>query len=458
MKSQRLSSSRFRPTLSLGLFAMFLTVVWIAGGASRADVMGQAVVRGASWALLAITAVLAPRPRLGQVKPVMFFVTAAALLTALQLLPLPPSVWEAMPGRAILVEAATASGQTQPWRPWSIVPGATINALASLVIPFATLMLVSVMRKDEQDWLPAMMLVFISASMMIGLLQFSGAVLANPFINDTPGQTAGTLANRNHFALLMAIGCALAPVWAIQDEGRLQWRGPLASALVLLFLLAILGSGSRAGLGLGVAGVALGTVIIGKRLQRVMQRRSRWAFPALIALALCVIVALTIVGVSTGRSVSVGRLLATDLNQDMRSRGLPTVLAMIGNYLPFGTGFGSFDTLFRMHEPFALLKPTYFNHAHNDWLEIVLDGGVIGGLLLIVALVWWAWASARAWRSHASLPKFGSAAILLLMAASLFDYPARTPTFMMVLVLAAVWLNSGGTKGAPALPRDPLHL
>lgn len=458
MNSQRPYSSWFRPTLSLGLFAMFLIAVWIAGGASRADVVGQVVVRGASWALLAIAAVFAPWPRLDHGKPVMFFVAAAVLLTVLQLLPLPPSVWQVMPGRAILIDAATASSQAQPWRPWSIVPGATINALSSLVVPFATLMLVSVMQKDEQEWLPAMMLVFISASMIIGLLQFSGAILVNPFINDTPGQTAGTLANRNHFALLMAIGCALVPVWAFQDEGRLQWRGPLASGLILLFLLAILGSGSRAGLGLGAAGVALGMVIIGKRLRRRLQHRSRWAFPALIGVALCVVIVLTLVGVSTGRSVAVGRLLATDLDQDMRGRGLPTVLAMIGNYFPFGAGFGSFDILFRMHEPFALLKPTYFNHAHNDWLEIVLDGGVIGGMFLVAAPVWWARASVRAWRSQASLPKFGSTAILLIMAASLFDYPARTPTFMMVLVLAAVWLNSGGTKGAPALPRDPIHL
>ncbi len=457
MQRQRLSPSPFRPTLSLGLFAMFLIAVWIAGGASRADVMGQVVVRGASWALLAIAAVFAPRPRFDQ-KPVMLFLTAGVLLTALQLLPLPVGAWQAMPGRAILIEAATASGQAQPWRPWSIVPSATINALASLVVPFATLMLVSMMRKDEQDWLPAMMLVFVSASMMIGLLQFSGAVLPNPFINDTLGQTSGTLANRNHFALLMAIGCALAPVWAFQDEVRLKWRGPLGSGLVLLFLLAILGSGSRAGLGLGIGGVTLGAVIIGKRLQRRLQRRSRWVFPAMIAAALCVIALLTLVGVSTGRSVSVGRLLATDLDQDMRGRGLPTVLAMVGDYLPFGAGFGSFDTLFRMHEPFALLKPTYFNHAHDDWLEIILDGGVIGGLLLVAALAWWAWASVRAWQSQASLPKFGSAAILLIMVASLFDYPARTPIFMMVLVVAAIWLNSGSAKATPALPGAPLHL
>lgn len=458
MQSQRFPYSRFRPTFSLCLFAVFLVILWVAGGASRADALGQAVVRGASWGLLAVAAIFAPRPRMDWMRPVMLFLAAAALLAAVQLVPLPPNIWQALPGRSLLAEAAAASGQAQPWRPWSIVPGATINALSSLVVPFATMILVSGMRRDERDWLPTMMLVFISASMVVGLLQFSGAVLANPFINDTPGQTEGTFANRNHFALLMAIGCALAPAWAFLDEERLQWRGPLAGVLVLLFFLVILGSGSRAGLGLGVAGTVMGGAIVAKRLRHVLRRRSRWAFPALVAAVLVLVIALTLVAVLTGRTASVGRLLSTDLGQDMRGRGLPTVLAMIGAYLPFGAGLGSFDSLFRMHEPFALLKPSYFNHAHNDWLEILLDAGVAGGLLSAAALLWWAWASVRAWRARASLPKLGSAALLLVMGASVFDYPARTPVFMMVLIIAAIWLSSGGAKDAPALPREPLHL
>jgi hypothetical protein len=29
---------------------------------------------------------------------------------------------------------------------------------------------------------------------------------------------SGTFANRNHFALFMAIGCVLAPAWAVQSS------------------------------------------------------------------------------------------------------------------------------------------------------------------------------------------------------------------------------------------------
>src|SRR3546814_14561816 len=54
--------------------------------------------------------------------------------------------------------------------------------------------------------------------------------------------------------------------------------------------------------------------------------------------------------------------------------------------------------------------PTYFNHAHNDFLEIVLDGGLPALLLMLVAIGWYGMASMRAWRGsgrHSVLPKLG---------------------------------------------------
>src|SRR3546814_8158382 len=76
------------------------------------------------------------------------------------------------------------------------------------------------------------------------------------------------------------------------------------------------------------------------------------------------------------RAESVRRAFEIDPGQDLRTPGLPTVLSMIAAYFPAGAGFGGFDPIFRLHEPLQLLKPPYFNHAHNDFLEIVLDGGL----------------------------------------------------------------------------------
>ena len=458
MAQSRSAGPHARPGLSFCLLGALLAVLWLAGGASRGDVSGQVVVRGVTWGLLVIALLFAPRPAPGTARPVLFILLAALALALIQLVPLPPALWQALPGRALIARAAALSGEPQPWRPWSMVPGATVNAASSLVVPLATLLLAAGLRPAERAWLPGLVLGLVAAAMLAGLLQFSGSALNNPLINDSTGAVSGTFANRNHFALFMAMGCVLAPAWAFREGRQPPWRGALALGLVLLFALTILASGSRAGLALGALGIALGLAIVWQGIRRALGRYPRWVFPALVAALVALVAGFVLVSIAADRAVAINRAFAIDPGQDMRSRGLPTVLAMIGRYFPAGSGLGGFDPLFRIDEPFALLKPTYFNHAHNDVLEIALDAGLPGLLLLAAALAWWAWASVR----HA-LPKLGSALLLLVIVASLFDYPARTPMMMAMMVLAGVWLGAAIPAPVPAragaaLPTNDQHL
>src|SRR5436305_2004362 len=136
-------SGSFRLDASFVVFTAFMCIVWLAGGASHANVLGQAVVRSAAWTALIIILLTGELRAFRLARPVWVLLIAAIMLPLLQLVPLPPSVWQALPGRAALVEAAAASGQAQPWRPWSIVPAATANAAASLIVPLVTIMLVT---------------------------------------------------------------------------------------------------------------------------------------------------------------------------------------------------------------------------------------------------------------------------------------------------------------------------
>lgn len=455
----------FTPGLFPVLLLAFLAVLWLAGGASRADAMGQVVARAAAW-LLVIVAILfgerpARNPTSGLAGPVALFLLASVLLALLQLLPLPPGVWQTLPGRRIFMEAAAASGQPQPWRPWSIVPGATLNALSSLIVPGAMLFAVSGMKEAERTWLPAFLLSLFAASTLVGLLQLSGAQIDNPLINETAGQVSGTFANRNHFALMLALGCLVAPVWATLDGRRPGWRSPVALGLMLLFALTILASGSRAGLVLGLLALVLGPVIAQRGIRSALVNYPRWTFPALIAGVVCALAVFVLVSIAADRAVSIDRIFWSDESQDMRTRALPAVLDMVGTYFPVGSGLGAFDPMFRMHEPSSLLKPTYFNHAHNDLLEIVLDAGLLGALLVGAGLLWWVRASARAWQAGAgmrhALPKLGSAMLLLILLASAFDYPARTPVIMAMAVVAATWLSGAeGRGGRPSFTGEAL--
>lgn len=424
-------------------FLMFIGVLWIAGGASRADVAGQVISRAAAWTALVAVILLADRRTLMGDRRVLALLVAAIALPLVQLIPLPPSWWSALPGRGMFLEAASAAKMAQPWRPWAIVPSAARNALFSLVVPLATYFLIAGFGRAGHLLMLRTLLVLIVASTLVGLMQFSGVNVDNPFINGS-GEVNGMFANHNHFALFIAMGCLLAPVWAFQESRQPGWQHPIALGLVPLFILTILASGSRAGMIAGLIGMVGGFLVTQGDARKALRRYPRWVFSALIATVVAGVAGLILLSVMSDRAMAIHRAMTVDVSQDMRSLALPVVLDMIWDYFPAGSGFGGFDPIFRLHEPFALLRPVYFNQAHNDFLGIVLDAGLPGLVLLALAMGWWMWASVGAWLSHAEdagSRRTGSVMLLMVFVASVVDYPARTPMIMAVVVIAAILLG-----------------
>lgn len=449
------------PSLNFALLAALLSALLLAGGASRADAAGQILVRAASWLCLVTAFLFGQRPSLDRARMTCLFMAAAILLTVIQLVPLPPSLWTSLPGRDVLRPAAGMDDGVQPWRPLSMVPTMTINALSSLVVPAAVLYLLLTLDQAEWRRIPGLCLIIIIFSAVLGALQASGATFDNPLINESVGFVSGSFANRNHFALFLALGCLLAPVWAFLDGRRPGWRASVALGLIMVFALEILASGSRAGLLVGAIALVVAPLIVWRGVKTVLAGQPRWVFGALIFAAGAIVAIAVLLSISADRAESINRALVIDPGQDMRGRGLPVVLAMIREYFPWGSGLGGFDALFRLHEPLDLLKPTYFNHAHNDLLEIALDSGVFGLLILMTGIAWWIWAGVRAWRGRSGqvLPRLGSTMLLLIVIASVFDYPARTPMIMAMVVIAAVWLDQRPEeRGSVALPDTGQHL
>lgn len=446
-------------TLSFWLLIAFLAILWVAGGASRADVLGQAVVRFSAWSITVVAILALPRVDWRAVKEPAIILGAAVLLVALQLVPLPPAIWTALPGREIFTQAAVLTGTNQPWRPLSISPSGTTNALASLIVP-ATVLLLAANVTREQHWRIAIFVLgLVGAGVILGVLQFSGANFDNPLINTVTGAVAGNLSNRNHFALFLAIGCVLALTWAFRDETP-PWKAAAAFGLIVIFALMILASGSRSGVVLGMAAIVLTLLAFRRRAAQQFKGMPRKiAVPILVAGAASVIGAIWL-SVGLGRAASVNRATMLESEGDLRSQIWPFVLDMIQRYFPAGTGFGTFDQVFRIGEPDDVLNPQYINLAHNDWLQIVLEGGFIGLVFLAAALAWLAFRSFRAWgssgRSYGSelLAKTGSILAILMLAASVSDYPARTPLVMAMLSLAAVWLVNTKTRAASAKHRQ----
>jgi O-antigen ligase len=432
------------------LIIAFTVALCVAGGASREDVLAQAVIRGCAVGALLVQIVAGRTPILGRSKMPAVLLGGMAAVAALQLIPLPPSWWAVLPGRDFITMSPI---DRDAWRPINLVPDAGWNSLFALLVPFCMLVLVSTLGDQSVRRLTYLFLGAVLLSAVLALLQAAGSGVDNPLINAVPTGYAGIFANRNHQALFLSIGIAIALNWGLEGGGT--WRSRrfwLMLSIVSLFEVSILVAGSRSGMVLSAL-----AIIAAPLLARRISGRARgpkidkliYVFGSLIFIAVAVSLSAYL-----GRALSLQRVANLSLGDEFRLRSLGTVQELAGRYFPVGSGLGSFDAIFRMAEPNALLEPTYLNHVHNDFIEFFIETGVLGSAVGLAALVWLCRRAVGAFNSRGSdarLARTGALIIVLVAVASISDYPARTPMIMAVLVVAARWLNG------PRLPASALH-
>ncbi len=114
---------------------------------------------------------------------------------------------------------------------------------------------------------------------------------------------------------------------------------------------------------------------------------------------------------------------------------------------PVGTGFGTFTEIFKQHEPDALLRTSYFNHAHNDFLDLYLTGGVAALVILSAAIFGiakigiYVISFGRTRNKEILLAQMSFLIILMFAGASIADYPLRTPFLSTVFIIYVTWLS-----------------
>ena len=102
--------------------------------------------------------------------------------------------------------------------------------------------------------------------------------------------------------------------------------------------------------------------------------------------------------------------------------------------------------VFQISEPATLLALNYWNHAHNDWLEWALEGGIPAIALMAFVIAAFAFQTLRLLRQEHGgrfeyqLGLLGSAMILILGLWSAVDYPLRVPSLSCLAALAGIWM------------------
>jgi O-antigen ligase len=119
-----------------------------------------------------------------------------------------------------------------------------------------------------------------------------------------------------------------------------------------------------------------------------------------------------------------------------------TTLAATKEFLPLGSGLGSFRRVYPLFENPDTIVPTIVNHAHNDYAELALETGLPGIGLIVLFLIWWAAAARRAWTSSdaSDFARAASIASAAILVHSLVDYPLRTAAISTIFAMCLALL------------------
>jgi O-antigen ligase len=293
--------------------------------------------------------------------------------------------------------------------------------------------------------LRTLVLVFVGvavAEAFLGVLQLGAPPGSALHLGNKFGGSAatGTYVNKNHFAALMAMALPMVmALWAAEvvpprnSRGELLRDHPrhrdvklarrlLLSAFVVIVVVALLFTRSRAGIACGLAALSAASLSL------------VWKAGSFHARAVLVLVAVSAVllGAYVGLTPVLERFTANELSvsYDARLRlGVATTSAAL-DFLPLGSGLGTFADVFPRYQAGAI--PGFVDHAHNDYAEAFLEMGVaaiaaIALLAVAYVLRWRALLGGRLSRSLGYLQVGAGLGMLAMAAHGVFDFNFHIP-------------------------------
>lgn len=361
------------------------------------------------------------------------------LLPVLYLIPLPPSIWTALPGRDLMAQSRELVGVTG-WSSASAAPARTLVALSGLITPLVILTVGwSIPRRDLMTvgWVVVGLGV---VCFLLGALQvLSGGTFGLIYSERDGSQILwGTFANRNSTGLFLVAALTFAALLPLPLA-----RPHPAALSVRLGLCAILSLGivltqSRTALALAALPVALGLVRTfadsraRSRSERDVKGKGNQAM-----LAIAGVIGLGAVAVAATLTLAPGRVATTlerfEAAGDARQYIWDDAGYSVERFWPLGAGMGTFDEVSQIDEALENLTPRKAGRAHNDYIELAIEAGVPGLTLAALWLTLVGWLSWRAGASPFRWAGWACTGILLAIALqSITDYPLRNQTMLAI--------------------------
>lgn len=144
-----------------------------------------------------------------------------------------------------------------------------------------------------------------------------------------------------------------------------------------------------------------------------------------------------------------------DASLESRERATAAALKMLGDNWAHGVGAGSFRYIFTIyqHRDPELVQAGFWEHAHNDIVEIPIELGAVGIVLIASGFLYWAVTLLRScfWQEPLSTCIVGG--LLLILIYAWWDFPFQCPavsiTWCALWPIAAMWarFEEAGARG-----------
>lgn len=389
-------------------FTLSASLMMLVGGAFIAGLLAMVPTRGS----------LAPPGR--------WWLLVLSLFSALvlvQVLPIPALAHAFGP----YPEALWTHPEFNP-RQWSPDVGASLRGWAAFVALFTGAWVAFQLNSRQRNilWLGLAAMAVFQGVMGVSAHAAGADTIFGIWPRNNPDFVHGSFSNRNLFAAYLALLWPLAiAVWWIRDMPLLGWlpkEMKIAGSLITSVIIgaALLASASRLGSAAGIAGMLV-ALVLWTRYRRILRGHSVW--PVYLALV-GALVAATWYGVTP----LAARLLATDMDE-----GRFEVFGLMLTEFParwylHGVGLGGFEGVFKQVQPGDISG--WFDYAHNDLLQWLLETGLVGAVLLFAVGM----ALYRA--AHLSIERIALyAGFAALAMVALGDFSWHIPATQIVLAL-----------------------
>ncbi len=356
-------------------------------------------------------------------------VIAPVVLPLLQLIPLPADVWALLPGQELRHDVLALIGADRWWQPLSLTPSETAYSAAMGMFFSAFLLGLLSVSNRHLDYVKLAVIIVTLLGVLVGALQFSGTFPAlNFYKNAHTNILVGFFANKNHMALILAVTLIMSKKFF--DQLRTKNGSLLYSIFSVFLVIAVVATNSRAGIALMCVALLLTFAPILKGISK-----------KITVIATMFIVS-TFYYISSSPTFEIVYKRFSDVGEDGRWEFLVNSAPLMREFFLLGSGYGSFSSVYMTRESVEALSPVYTNHLHSDFLQLMIEGGILATLALALFgfAIFKSWRAARESETSRDAAWVGLSIVILFGLHSIVDYPMRRPAAMVYFYIGLACL------------------